>query len=42
MLLLRTVLSCAYQFIDHTAIIFLQLPLFLTGLEYGAILFFNL
>lgn len=38
MLLLRTVVSCCYWFIDHTAIIFLQLPLFLTGLEYGAIL----
>jgi hypothetical protein len=32
MLILRTTVSCAYLFIDHTATIFLQLPLFLTGL----------
>jgi hypothetical protein len=42
MLLLRTVLSYSYWMIDHTAIIFLQLPLFLTGLYYGAILSFDL
>jgi hypothetical protein len=32
MLLIRTVVSYCYWVIDRTAIIFLQLPLFLTGL----------
>lgn len=38
MLILRSILSYSYWFIDKTAVIFLQLPLFLTGLEYGTIL----
>lgn len=38
MFLLRSVLSYCYWVIDHTAVIFLQLPLFVTGLEYGTIL----
>lgn len=32
MLILRTTLSCCYWAIEKTAVIFLQLPLFLTGL----------
>ncbi len=42
MLILRSVLSYCYWVIDHTALIFLQLPLFLTGLYYGAILSFDI
>ena len=42
MLVLRSVLSYCYWVIDHTALIFLQLPLFLTGLYYGAILSFDI
>ena len=42
MLILRTVLNYCYWSIAKTAVIFLQLPLFLTGLEYGAILSFDL
>ena len=38
MFLLRSVLSYCYWVIGHTAVIFLQLPLFLAGLEYGTIL----
>jgi hypothetical protein len=38
MFLIRNTLSYCYWKIDHTAIIFLQLPLFITGLEYGTIL----
>ena len=41
MLILRVTVSFCYWAIDKTAIIFLQLPLFLTGLEYGAILSFD-
>lgn len=38
MFLLRSVLGYCYWVIGHTAVIFLQLPLFVTGLEYGTIL----
>lgn len=41
MLIIRAVISYSYWVIDRTAIIFLQLPLFVTGLEYGAILSFS-
>lgn len=38
MFMIRMGLSCCYWAIGHTASIFLQLPLFITGLEYGTIL----
>ena len=38
MFLIRLVLNYSYWMIGHSAVIFLQLPLFLTGLEYGVIL----
>jgi hypothetical protein len=38
MFLLRNALGYCYWVIDRTAVIFLQLPLFITGLEYGTIL----
>jgi hypothetical protein len=38
MFIIRNILSYCYWTIDHTASIFLQLPLFITGLEYGTIL----
>jgi hypothetical protein len=41
MLILRIVLNYSYWAIEKTAIVFLQLPLFLTGLEYGAILSYD-
>jgi len=41
-LILRITLSYSYWVIEKTAVIFLQLPLFLTGLEYGVILSFDL
>ena len=41
MLILRVTLNFFYWAIDKSTIIFLQLPLFLTGLEYGAILSFD-
>ena len=42
MIFLRTTVSYVFWIIDYTTIIFLQLPLFLTGLEYGTILSFDL
>lgn len=42
MFILRIVLNYCYWVIGKTAVIFLQLPLFLTGLEYGAILSYDL
>lgn len=42
MLIIRVTMSYSYWVIEKTAVIFLQLPLFLTGLEYGAILSYDL
>lgn len=42
MLVARTTLAYFYWMIDHTALIYLQLPLLLTGLDYGAVLSFGL
>jgi hypothetical protein len=36
--LIRLPLSYSYWMIGHSAVIFLQLPLLVTGLEYGVIL----
>lgn len=38
MFLLRNIVAYSYWAINHTAVIFLQLPLLLTGIEYGTIL----
>lgn len=35
---IRLMLNYSYWMIGHSAVIFLQLPLFITGLEYGVIL----
>lgn len=42
MLAARTTLAYFYWLIDHTELIYLQLPLLLTGLDYGAVLSFGL
>jgi len=42
MLVIRTVISYGYWVIEHSATVFLQLPLFVTGLEYGMILSQNI
>ena len=38
MFILRMMVSLLYWMIEHTSIIFLQIPLFIMGLEYGVIL----
>lgn len=42
MLIIRIIVNYSFWVIDRTATVFLQLPLFLTGLEYGAILSFDM
>ena len=36
--ILRTINGICYWFINKTAVLFIQLPLFITGLQYGIIL----